>query len=265
MIVPDVAGATAVAVDGFDSFARLGDGHIVTWGRNEPAHDLGIAPASAFVDGNGVECALRDHIARCVLFGIEPNKVTIANVTQIAAGSTTACALLADRTVSCITTGVTTDHDTFAHIPGVRDARQIAIGDDHACARLGDGTITCWGDVEMTGNGHAYQSQPSTVGGLDGVVDLIAGPSSLCARKRDGSVACWGFYRPVSLRTSRDHWYSAKPLELPWLHGATMLVLGRNHSCAVLARGLACWGTNDAGQLGDGTMDDRDEASLVRW
>jgi hypothetical protein len=29
--------------------------------------------------------------------------------------------------------------------------------------------------------------------------------------------------------------------------------------------GLACWGRNDAGQLGDGTMDDRDEAVPVRW
>ena len=43
------------------------------------------------------------------------------------------------------------------------------------------------------------------------------------------------------------------------------LVLGRNQSCAVLPAGLACWGNNDAGQLGDGTMDDRDEATPVRW
>jgi alpha-tubulin suppressor-like RCC1 family protein len=38
------------------------------------------------------------------------------------------------------------------------------------------------------------------------------------------------------------------------------------HACVLLQDGsVACWGDNEAGELGDGTMDARDKAELVRW
>jgi alpha-tubulin suppressor-like RCC1 family protein len=42
------------------------------------------------------------------------------------------------------------------------------------------------------------------------------------------------------------------------------LTAGRHHSCAVLSDGSAqCWGANEAGQLGDGTLDTRPHAGPV--
>jgi alpha-tubulin suppressor-like RCC1 family protein len=62
-----------------------------------------------------------------------------------------------------------------------------------------------------------------------------------------------------------SHWYSARTVDVPWLDGATQFALGMFHSYAMLPSRLACWGQNDAGLLGDGTMGDRDETVPVRW
>lgn len=43
----------------------------------------------------------------------------------------------------------------------------------------------------------------------------------------------------------------------PWEKPADLLVVGRAHGCANIARGLYCWGSNDHGQLGDGTREKR--------
>jgi hypothetical protein len=44
---------------------------------------------------------------------------------------------------------------------------------------------------------------------------------------------------------------------------AADLAAGFEHTCAVDAAGVTCWGNNTAGQLGDGTMSDRDTPTEV--
>ena len=42
--------------------------------------------------------------------------------------------------------------------------------------------------------------------------------------------------------------------------------MGIDHSCARLMDGsLRCWGSNDEGQLGDGTLEQRATPTAVRW
>ena len=42
----------------------------------------------------------------------------------------------------------------------------------------------------------------------------------------------------------------------PQAQGATKIVAGGGHACAMLASSVLCWGANDAGQLGNGTQQD---------
>src|SRR5690606_28836965 len=70
--------------------------------------------------------------------------------------------------------------------------------------------------------------------------------------KRAGGVACWGAG------------FAKAPVEVPGAAGALALTAGEAHTCARMADGGArCWGDSAAGQLGDGTLEDRKPATSV--
>jgi alpha-tubulin suppressor-like RCC1 family protein len=269
--VPGVSRVRRVVVSSWSTEAQLGDGSIVTWGRNQPVHSTTkIAPGAELVESDDFLCQLRtDATLKCINHdGVE---ASASDVVQVVA-SMHACVLHKNGTVACaglnnhgqLGDGTSTDRAAFTTVPGVHGVTQLAVGSFYTCALLADRTVTCWGDIEMTGRGNASTDGPVPIRGLREVVQLAGGGDVACTRKRDNSVACWGHYRHV-MTGNRSHWYSATPVDVPWLAGATQFALGMFHSCAMLPSGLACWGKNDAGQLGDGTMDDRDEAVPVRW
>lgn len=104
---------------------------------------------------------------------------------------------------------------------------EFAPGDDHNCVLLGDGHVYCWGASEL---------------GLLGL-----GKS---------------FDPPTVLWDSEDPGMRRVPLAATALHIGS----GRHGTCAILAGGtLQCWGRNQAGQVGDGTLDviGDDEAPVV--
>jgi len=116
--------------------------------------------------------------------------------------------------------------------------------------QLGDGTMT-----------------PVPVRGLGGVSAIAAGDAHTCALLQRGVVRCWGANGDGQLgdRTTTDR---QRPVAVDRLAsvGAISTGAGVNHTCALLVRGeLRCWGDNDYGQLGDGTITDRRSPVLVRW
>lgn len=87
---------------------------------------------------------------------------------------------------------------------------------------------------------------------LRGATDLAAGPNRACAVV-DGRVACW----------VEDHSRRGPPLFIDGIDDATQVSV-YDHGCARLASGQArCWGDNEFGELGDGTLDDPPEQVAV--
>lgn len=87
----------------------------------------------------------------------------------------------------------------------------------------------------------------------DPIEQVDGGDGFTCARRRSGRVQCWGAGSMGQLGdgTSADRNTAGALVER--LDDATDLALGRAHACALKATGqVACWGTNDRGQLGDG-------------
>jgi Alpha-tubulin suppressor and related RCC1 domain-containing proteins len=138
---------------------------------------------------------------------------------------------------------------------------QIAGGTNHTCAVTVSGGAKCWGynSNGQLGDGTTTQrNTPVQVSGLtSGVTSISAGHSHTCAI-RNGSVRCWGNNDNGQLgdgtTTQRTTSVIVSGLNSG---GVTSIDAGYSHTCAIHAGAAKCWGDNAAGQLGDGSRDDR--------
>jgi len=118
-------------------------------------------------------------------------------------------------------------------------APQLACGFGHTCVRRGDGTVACAGGPDGTLAHRALTS-------VTDAVHLSAG-RDLCAVRATGEIVC-----------------RAGPI--PGISTAVEVATDEalHHYCARLADGsVVCWGTNDHGQLGDGTFAPRERPVAV--
>lgn len=128
-------------------------------------------------------------------------------------------------------------------------AVQVASGTNHTCALTTQGAVKCWGTNSFgeLGDGTGGQgNSPVSVSGLSGVASITAGQNGTCAITNAGGLTCWGpGYGPV-------------PGAVPGLSsGVTEAGVGAAYACALVSGGVRCWGSNEFGQLGDGTTTDR--------
>jgi alpha-tubulin suppressor-like RCC1 family protein len=81
---------------------------------------------------------------------------------------------------------------------------------------------------------------------------IAAGGDTTCAVV-DGSVQCWGSNDSGQLGFDpAGAPFSARPVKVPGVLGASSVAVGAHHACAIVAGTgqVMCWGANDAGQLG---------------
>ncbi len=157
-----------------------------------------------------------------------------------------------------------------------RRAVAVSAGFAHTCALLADGHLKCWGANEhgQLGDGTTADSAVPVDVPLAGVTAVAAGFVHTCAVAGvDGQVYCWGDNTTGSLGDGTTTRRTA-PVLVGGLPGpASAIAAGGGetgggpspayygHSCAIVAAGptppgaeVWCWGSNDSGQLGDGTF-----------
>ena len=130
---------------------------------------------------------------------------------------------------------------------------------------LNDGNITCWGS-----DGHGQLGNgATTTGDIDTPPDTIelpggatataiaAGAAHTCALLNDGNITCWGYDDDGELGNGVGNDpidAPPTPITLPVGATATAITAGYAHTCALLNDGnITCWGSDWAGQLGNGT------------
>ena len=191
----------------------------------------------------------------------------ISTATQIAAGESHTCALLADHTIKCwgfnyggqLGIGEIVDGNPrylATSVKGITNAVEVGVGSGHSCAVLADGTLKCWG-----GNGYGQigpngskprQSEPVTVPGITGATHVAPGFGNTCVIVTNGAVKCWGAGDlTVSYGDERFGSLSDGVVTVHGITGATQIVADREHNCALLNSGaVKCWGTPYNGTLG---------------
>lgn len=251
--VSGLSNAVAITAAGGHTCALLANGTVRCWGQN-------------FFGELGIGTFGGNQFTPVAVSGL-------STAVAIAAGSAYTCALLANGTARCwgrnvsgrLGDGTTVDRSTPVVVSGLTDAVAITTGGSHTCALLAFGTAQCWGS---NGNGQigdgttVARLTPVQVAGslgfLEKAVSVTAGSAHTCGLLADGSAKCWGSNSSGQLGISNTAPNNTAPT--PVLGGggsvtARDIAAGRNHTCAVRANGtVACWGSNDSGQIGDGTI-----------
>jgi alpha-tubulin suppressor-like RCC1 family protein len=160
---------------------------------------------------------------------------------------------------------------TLTPIPGADvgvAAPDVATGSHHSCALRPDGTVACWGENSHgeLGNGTtADSSTPVDIPGLSGVVDIAASTSHTCALLVDGTARCWGRNNEQQLGDGGAAFpESTTPVAVEGLDDLVSITPGSKSTCGIREDGgVVCWGVNEFGQLGDGTLEDHADPEPV--
>lgn len=261
----DVAGPNACAV--------FRDGLLRCWGLNDADDRLGFH--SADCGPYLMPLANGSFMLQSVPCEATPRVVPmLTGAVSVVAGGSHSCALLSGGVVSCWGTdsygqlgdgmsGKGSHNAIPTPIEGLAFVDSISVGSGHTCARLADASVRCWGDNSFGQLGiginalDSYKSMPTAVPGLSGVIELHAATHTTCAVLEDETVRCWGdaselFKNPVNLTDGK----ALRPAPVPKLGFVTEVRVAETHACVRTGDGrVACWGLNEHGELGNGSVD----------
>jgi tripartite motif-containing protein 71 len=157
-------------------------------------------------------------------------------------------------------------------VAGVGRVKAVSVGGESVSsggfglALLKDGTVRAWGNNTFGQLGDGTENNsfvPVPVRGLSGVTAIAAGGDHSLALLSDGTVMAWGNNEYGQLGIGNDtgpeecvsHKVCSKtPVIVSGLSEVTAIAAAGEQSYALLKDGtVVAWGSNDEGQLGDGT------------
>ncbi|MES2178804.1 MAG: Ig-like domain-containing protein [Gemmatimonadota bacterium] len=142
---------------------------------------------------------------------------------------------------------------------GMKVATKTAWG-DHFCGLNSSGAAYCWGwnTAGQLGDGtRTDRNVPTLVSGSLTFRSLATGSQHTCGVTLAGEVYCWGVSTLGQLGDGSLGAQRLVPTKANTPAGIvfTQVATGNNHTCAATAAGdVYCWGVNNNGQLGDGTI-----------
>jgi hypothetical protein len=236
----------------------------------------GRAHSCAVLDTGAVECWGNNDHGQLGSSGanISNRPLPVAGIRDawtVTAGWGHTCVLTKSGGVMCwgynkngeLGNGATADSAVPVAVTGLASGvLAIDAGDDHTCAVTDDGIVYCWGfnQYGQLGDGSTTtRAVPVPVPGLGGdhAIAVAAGWGHTCALTSEKNVKCWGNDEYGQLGYGEMEPYRYNPMNLAGFERSIdRISADGGQSCALtIYGGIACWGNNKYGQLGDGTAD----------
>ncbi|MEZ4622821.1 MAG: hypothetical protein R2867_45995 [Caldilineaceae bacterium] len=195
-------------------------------------------------------------------------------VVAIDVGEYAVCVIKVDTTVWCWGTSLyplplayPNERGLPAQVQGLpNDIVKVVTSMWHACALRQSGTVLCWGKGELEQlSGQlgpkivSVAFTPTVISGVTNVIDIATNKDNVCVRLANGSAQCWGsnYWGQLGNGTGVNYPFpSGTPAEVQVFNQPVLSVAtGGYHTCAVTdSNGAVCWGANNYGQLGNGTV-----------
>jgi len=208
--------------------------------------------------GGGIVCGLTaNHATYCWRY-YDPAAPALVDsslaFSSITAGVGHACGVTSAGTAYCwgsnyggqLGTGDTTSSSEVPlRVADTVTFTLLSAAETHTCGLTAGGATYCWGTPSAYGVGGSRTPAPV----MNGVsfTTLSGAMYYTCGLLANGSIRCWDDWGPSASR---------QPWTVPGTLVFTRLSAGF-HSCAITITDVAyCWGSNNQGQLGIGTLDD---------
>ena len=249
VLVAGLSGVRELANGGSHRCALTIAGGVMCWGANDSGQ-LGIGTT--------------DYSATPVTpLGLK------TGVLHVSAGLGHSCVVKINGTVLCwgdgdsgqIGDGARTDRLVPTAMPSLGPSWTVEAGGNFSCAVLLDRTVKCWGDslYGQVGSGDTLNHpSPMPALGLANVNRLALGWATACAITTDTRIWCWGRNSSGQAGTGTTGTYQVSmlvPNLVPEITGGVSAVdVGWGHACAIVNGSMLCWGANESGQQGQGTV-----------
>ena len=252
---------TAVSCGGSHTCALFADNNVWCWGRG----DLG-----QLGDGSGTDSSVPVLVRM-------PDGVT--GFQAMDAGMNFTCALSLSGAVWCWGSqdkhvlGVPGNQNALVPVHAVANldgqVTALSLGAEHACVHTSDDSIWCWGrdDKGQLGDGEQGRDRDTAEkvvnsandGGFLTASAVTAGGKHTCAVTPGGLVFCWGLNDEGQTgNESTTDSDCPQPVSQDSMTTALSVVAGFQDTCALdNAGGLWCWGDADQGEMGNGSVWDR--------
>lgn len=131
----------------------------------------------------------------------------------------------------------------------------LTTGDAHSCVRTADLGIVCWGAADFRLAASGLDERTAVVAGTERLsgdgryLDVAAGQEGTCAVLEGGDVRCWGAPSLVSPELPPLARGEPRLARVVGVTGATRVVAGQHHACALTPDGVMCWGLNPNGAV----------------
>lgn len=201
--------------------------------------------------------------------GTPTQVVNLTDAMKVSAGTNHTCALKHDGTVWCWGEGDygalggsgTTDSDIPKQITALSQIIDVSVGNGFSCSVASSGNIWCLGrglEGQLGNGASANSSTPVTSSSVTDFVQVSANRDatsySACGVTRRGKIYCWGTEQNGNFGNGGTSGLQNAPSEsTPVLNFRKVELFGAN-ACGLSGdRQLWCWGSDNNGQIGNGS------------